>query len=183
MKFEHIPGEEWRDVPEYEGIYQVSHFGRVKRFGGTPRCRYDRIIKPRLSNTGYLTVSLSFNSVVKQKQIHQLVMQTFVGPQPEGVWVNHINGIKTDNRLQNLEYATPSENTQHAYDTGLRSKLYGTDNGKGFIDEETIYLIEIAYRYAFDEFGFSRAVLAQTFGVSRTTLTNIINRKERYSIK
>ncbi len=107
--------EEWRPVPGYP-FYKVSSIGRVL---GLKR---NKILKP-ISNRGYLVVKLGHPNLAYG--IHQLVCAAFIG---NGVWnrhlvVNHINGIKTDNRPENLEYVTISENTLHQYRTGLLSNI------------------------------------------------------------
>jgi NUMOD4 motif-containing protein/HNH endonuclease len=169
---------EWRDIPGYEGLYQISSAGRVKRLGGTPRRRYERYLRPLSHSSGYRQSCLSMNGVVKRYLIHQLVMLAFIG-EANGLWVNHKNGNKADNRLENLEYVTPGENNKHAYRTGLRAKLYGRKNGRGKLTDEDIYLIECSWKYARDMVG-SRRDIAKVFGVSQTTVTNIINRTGRF---
>ena len=105
--------EHWKDVPNYEGLYQVSNLGRVKslKFGK------DKILKPQEGKRGYMKVGLWKEGERKYSYVHRLIMLAFVGE--SDLQVNHKNGVKTDNCLENLEYCTASENTLHAYDTGL----------------------------------------------------------------
>jgi hypothetical protein len=120
--------EIWKDIKGWEGLYQVSNIGRIKSF---EKIQYptERILKQRL-RLGYLCVVL-YSGEVKNKKyylVHRLVAIAFI-PNPENKkWVNHINGIKADSRVENLEWVTPGENQKHAYDNGLRtvSKLQST---------------------------------------------------------
>lgn len=137
--------EIWKDIPEYEGLYQVSNIGRVKSFisnhgrkkGFIPHC--ERILKPASARGGYLRVRLThYDNTLHYFFIHRLVLMAFCGKIKNKRQVNHINGIKTDNRLENLEWVTQSENMKHTYriglekpcDNGLKKTVYMIKNGK-----------------------------------------------------
>lgn len=98
--------EVWKDIPGYEGLYQVSNLGRVKSL----RFNKEKILKQSFIK-GYYDIKLAKNKVGKRFSIHRLVYMTFKGPIPEGLQVNHINEIKSDNRPENLNLLTPKENT------------------------------------------------------------------------
>ena len=115
--------EIWKDIPNYEG-YQVSNLGRVKSLERFRKGKNDclvsvkeRILKLWISNSGYYQVALCKNSIKKIYNVHRLVYEVFNGSIPEGLQVNHINEIKTDNRTSNLNLMTPKENTN--YGTGI----------------------------------------------------------------
>lgn len=124
--------EIWKDIPEYEGSYKVSNKGRVKSFistfnGSERNIVKEKILKPAVGRDGYLKVRLTHcNKTLHSLFIHRLVLIAFKGYDKERLFVNHINGNKQDNRLENLEWVTPSENMKHAYRIGLEKPC---DNG------------------------------------------------------
>lgn len=112
--------EVWKDIPDYEGIYEVSNLGRVRRLNKS-QCKH-LSLKPDKGRKGYVRVKLYKDGRCKSFNVHRLVLMAFKGN--SNLTVNHINGIKTDNRLINLEYCSNHENILHATKNGLReSKL------------------------------------------------------------
>lgn len=123
--------EIWEDVKGYEGLYKVSKNGLIKSM---PKYRfnYELILKNTLNNSGYLVVALyGHKKSGSSLRVHRIVAQAFI-PNPENKKeVNHKNGIKTDNRLENLEWSTRSENALHSYKTGLqKSHRIGVSGSK-----------------------------------------------------
>lgn len=116
--------EVWKDVVGYEGIYFVSNIGNVKR--RRKRCA----LKSTINKYGYSLVVLSVNCKAKAITTHRLVAMAFIDNPENKKEVNHINGIKTDNRVDNLEWATREENMSHAVNSGLINydKLRGENN-------------------------------------------------------
>lgn len=134
--------EIWKDVIGYEGLYQISNLGKVKsldryifkdRWSGFHY--YGKILKPQIT-CGYPTVKLSKNKKYKSCSIHRLIAIHFI-PNPENKpQVNHINSIRNDNRIENLEWVTAQENIIHGYKYGYMKSpkamtgRFGKDNPK-----------------------------------------------------
>jgi hypothetical protein len=120
--------EVWKDiyfinngiVCDYRGLYQVSSWGRVKSSGNKSNHKEEKILKPSKDKRGYLQVSLRKNGTRKNFRVHRLVGVMFLHNSESKPYINHINGCKDDNRLENLEFCTNSENQIHAYQTGLQ---------------------------------------------------------------
>ena len=140
--------EEWKDVKGYEGLYQVSNCGNVKRLERTDtRCRQgfrifkERPLKPFLSH-GYWKVVLTRDSISHQKFVHRLVAEAFVPNKDDHKnQVNHIDGNKTNNFVSNLEWCTNQENMIHAFKNGLVPKRGKRINGCPRLTEEEKQMI------------------------------------------
>ena len=166
LKFlEDLPHEEWRDVVGYEGLYKVSNFGRVKSF-----CNNGvRILNPSSTeNPGYYVVNLTKNGNQRTRYVHILVAQAFL-PNPENKsYVNHINGDKLNNCVENLKWTTPMENARHAWETGLATSRKGSENKHSKLMPDQVRYIRKNYKPRDKEFG--RVALARKFGVSKSTI-------------
>ena len=121
--------EIWKDIKGFEEFYQVSSYGQVKsleRFfpagrGYKERLKKERILKQGKASSGYENVVLCKEEKKQTFTVHRLVAETFI-PNPENKKeVNHIDGDKTNNRVENLEWNTRSENALHAYKINLQS--------------------------------------------------------------
>ena len=112
----------WNPIRNFEDLYLISNNGMVRslekmirgRIFGYYSHRDEKILTPGLNSYGYHFYVLSRDKQKKTRLEHQLVADAFIGICPEGYQVNHINGIKLDNRVENLEYVTPLENTLHS---------------------------------------------------------------------
>ena len=118
----------WRPIKGYEGYYEVSNSGEIKSLertiivSGRSRKLKEKILKPKINNDGYVHIQFSRNGCYSTFTVHRLVAEAFLEIPDDKVFVNHINGNKLDNNVQNLEWVTRSENMQHAFKLGLCSK-------------------------------------------------------------
>ena len=163
--------EVWKDIPGYEGRYQVSDHGNVRSVDrevtcisasgiATVRRVPGRTLKPYINKyggRGHLFVSLGKYTV--PQPVHQLVLLAFVGPCPEGMEVCHGDGDPTNNRLDNLRYDTRSENIMDIYRVGGKVKKLTLED----IREITRLLAR----------GISGASIARQYDVTRTTISKI----------
>lgn len=118
--------EIWKPIINYEGLYEISNYGRVKSFlyyNGTD----ERILKPKRDKRNYLHVILSKDDKHKSFQVHRLVLETFVGPCPEGKEGCHNNGNPSDNFVGNLRWDTHSNNEKD-------KRLHGTKTNPIWLD-------------------------------------------------
>lgn len=172
--------EEWRDIPGHSG-YQVSHLGRIRSCwrcaNQHSRVRTDswRIRKLGRVGNGYLAVSLGMglNGKRQQKYVHRLVTLAFIGQCPDGLEVNHIDGVKTNNCATNLEYVTHAENERHSIRIGLRTMiepLRGQDHPRAKLTQQQADAIRRIYQ----EEKIGMANLARRFGVTKVVVSNIL---------
>lgn len=170
-----LDGEEWMDIEGYEGIFQVSNLGRIKsleriieRGGGQqPIFVCAKILNSKSHPSGYSYVKLSVKGCCKHLRVHRIVAMHFISNPNNLPHVNHINGIKTDNRVCNLEWCTAQENSVHAWKTGLQKKRLGSEipHSKKVIHKPT--------KRIFD----SITAVAKFHGFSDVQVRNYLNEK------
>ena len=141
--------ENWKPVVGYEGLYEVSDQGRVRSLDRVvPHARSGvmkrkgKILKQSpINQDGYLAIGLHRNGHQKKRMVHRLVLMAFVGPCPEGMEGCHNNGVNTDNRLENLRWDTPKENSEDIKRHGRNYWLNRDTCSKGhkYTEETTAY--------------------------------------------
>lgn len=121
--------EIWKDIPNYEGLYQISNLGNVKslyRITNNNHIIHEKILKPQDNNNGYLIVNLYKNNKMKAKLIHRLVAKTFIDNPNNYSYINHIDKNKSNNTVNNLEWCTQSYNV--IYSKGRKVNQYDKNN-------------------------------------------------------
>jgi hypothetical protein len=138
------------------------------------------LLRPDLKPNGYLAVYLQVEGEPRKRcYIHRLVFETFRSVIPEGLEINHRNGDRSDNRLENLELMTRSENMKHCYLelSPSLNRAKGASHYKAKLTEEDIHKV-----MAMAKEGVSRSAIAAQFGVSKTAISAIVNGKSWTSI-
>jgi hypothetical protein len=167
--------EAWQTIPGFVR-YQASTMGRL-RSTNYKNSGKTKLLHPALAVDGYLKTMLQEDSGrYRSWTVHKFVMLAFVGQVPVGLEVNHKNGVKTDNRIVNLEYVTRSQNVQHSFDNGLQKPLRGSANGFAKLTEVQVGEIR-KYRAAFVGRFYGRKELAKRYGVSVAHIKEIVNRR------
>lgn len=161
-----IRNETWKDISGYDGIYQVSDFGRVRSV------KKNRIMNQCKKSNGYLHLALSKNGEVKYFHVHRLVAMAFLPEVPGKGHVNHKDGIKDNNDVSNLEWCNRSENMQHAYDMRLQPVRYAMNSAARKLTENQVLCI-INLR----KNGELIKNIAAQYNVTATCISYIVNRK------
>lgn len=167
----------WKDIEGYEGFYQVSNMVKVRSLdrvvnnNGGKWLVKGRILKPNLNSHGYLQVILCKNGIHRAKTVHRLIAEAFIKNPNNYPQINHKNGIKTDNRVDNLEWCDQSHNMRHAYKNGLSSKI-GEKNSRAKLTKKQV--IEIKARLLV---GFKCVGLAKEYDVNPATISDIKTEK------
>lgn len=116
--FVDLPDEEWKTIPGFDGMYQISNFGRVRSYKGTHGGREDipKLMKEHLNTKRYNQLGFCYKGKMKRILVHRLVAEAFI-PNPENKpFINHKDGVRSHNHIDNLEWVTQSENMRHSYD-------------------------------------------------------------------
>lgn len=163
--------ERWRWVKGYEGLYLVSDMGRVLSTPKRGHCGELRTLKT--NRYGYKVVSLYKDGRGREFKVHRLVARAFIANTNNKPDVNHKNGIKTDNRAENLEWVTPSENMRHRYRVlGAKPTRYWLNKPRRFarvFTDDQVRKIRSDPR--------SSRTMAKELGVSKATILAIKNRR------
>lgn len=169
------PDEEWRDIPGYEGYYQVSNLGRVRsldrvvtRSGFDKRLK-GKILLGRVVDYGRIIVSLSKGGVVRRRKVHSLVMEAFVGPYPDGLEIRHLDGDPSNNCIDNLRYGTSKENARDKLRHG--TYIHGERHPLSRLKDEDI--LEIRRMYVSGE--ATQAEIGERYGIWQTHVGHIVH--------
>jgi len=169
--------EIWKDIEGYEGYYQVSNMGRVRSVdrvvennkGGYCQLK-GRLLKFHTTKKGYHRVNLNKNGKIKYFLVHRLVTQAFISNPESKPQVNHIDGVKTNNNVSNLEWCTPSENIKHSFESGLNNNK-GERHHKSKLNRDDVITIKLLYskgKHTLKDIG-------NMFNVHNSTISEIIN--------
>lgn len=153
---EKISAEKWRKIPGIDGDYSASSLGRLRNN------KLDRIVTGHQNLKGYIRVTIRANGKQRQLAAHRLVLSAFFGQ--SNLHCNHKNGIKNDNRLENLEYVTQGQNNHHALANGLRSQPKGEHHWKAKLNDKSVRYIRRSKRgprWLADKFKISLAVVGK----------------------
>lgn len=158
--------ENWKLISDTNGLYEVSDQARIRRTDkGT-------FLNPHLHNTSYMRVCMSIGGKIRNQYVHILVAHAFLGERPKGHDVNHKNGIKTDNRLENLEYL---DRKQHEYHTRYVLKRQRAPVGElhcnALLTEKTVREIHQMYSTG----NYTQNELAQRYSISLPAVNQILN--------
>jgi hypothetical protein len=167
--------EIWKPIKDYKN-YEVSNKGRVKNI------KTNRILKPHLNYSGYLIIGLKKEGKTSNKltscRVHRLVAQAFIPNEDNKPHVNHLDGIKTNNAISNLEWVTPHDNMIHAFYNGLSAIpliRHGMMHKNSKLTDDVVEYIRTHFISGDRKFG-GRA-LGRKFGVTKKTIIDIVNGK------
>ncbi len=164
---------ETADIKGYEGLYAITSSGKVwsyPKIHGTSSWP-GFWLKQNEDGSGYLFVSLQSNKVTKQPKVHRLVADSFI-PNPSGLpQVNHIDGNKLNNRIDNLEWITAADNIRHSFRIGLSSQV-GSKNAKAKLTESAVISIREGVLS-----GLTQRFFANKYSVSPAVINRVVRRK------
>ena len=166
--------EIWKEIPNYS-LYQCSNFGRIKTFNWK-NTGQTRIMKPAKDASGYLrTVLINDNGKYDTVKVHRIVASTFLIKKENDTEVNHKNAIKTDNRVDNLEWCTREENRNHSIENNLQYVLKGEEVGNSKLTEKDV--LEIRNHYEKNKPRYGRLALSKKYNVTECTIKEVISRR------
>lgn len=174
--------EIWKNIKGYETMYQVSNLGRVKSLARIRVCSNgnklpikERILQGHTDTKGYIQVELKTAQSRNIKCVHRLVAEAFIENPENKEQVNHIDGNKKNNCVDNLEWCTCTENIRHAWANGLHNAFHGEEHPNSKLTNEQVIWIKENYKKGDREFGAS--AISRRLGVSISPIYNIIHGK------
>lgn len=165
--------ERWKDVVGYEGLYQVSDYGRLKRMVSI-KCKKERIKKPVTTRNGRLSTTLYKNNIEQKMLIHRLVLMSFVGLPEADQITRHLDGNPMNNNLTNLRWGTHKENQQDSIKHGTKSDPprvdnSGSKNGQSKLTESQVSKIKVMAKAG----KYTQREIAEMFGITQQTVSDI----------
>lgn len=165
-----------KDIKGYEGLYAVTTNGKVwshpKLNGKSRRCGHWMKLH---TYKGYVYANLCKNGKYKNHLVHRIVGEAFLSKHRNDFEINHLNGVKNDNRIENLEWCSRAKNCQHAYTTGLHvhNGLKGEENPRSKLSGKDVEYIRAFIEPTADD----RKFLMDRFGIAKSTLSALLNNK------
>jgi len=166
----------WKDVKGYEGLYEVSDTGKIRSKDRDITYSNGRVhhykgeekkIQVR-KNSGYNTVNLFKNQKYVQKYVHILVAEAFIPEEDGKTQINHIDGNKSNNSVENLERCTPGDNIRHSFSTGLRDHVIGEGcNLSKITKEQALEIMDLL------DARYSRKEIENKTGIKYSTIKRI----------
>jgi len=179
--------ERWKRIINFPD-YKISSLGKIERITTKSGTRSGKILKQNYKKNGYVYICLTKNNKKYYKRVHRLVLETFNPIENiNKLECNHINGIKSDNRLENLEWCTRSENEKHAYKIGLKHqsierkkklsdlmkiKHRGEKNPRSKLTEKQVIQIKMLFKL-----GFRNKYISEKYNISIPTVSQIRTKK------
>ena len=134
--------ELWKEIQDFEG-YEISNLGNIRSWLSPHGIKSEPTLKKQyIQRSGYSYAGLMKEGKLFTKIVHRLVAKEFINNLYNKPDINHINGIKSDNRSENLEWVTKSENQIHAYKTGLQIKQFGENTSQAILNTEQVINIK-----------------------------------------
>lgn len=165
--------EIWKPIINYEGLYEISNYGKIKRFNRDKRYKSFKILKPQKTNKyGHKHIDLTKNNIRDSHLVHRLVLETFVGPCPLGMECRHLDGNPSNNRLDNLRWGTRLENMQDTIKHGTNFiKARGSKHRRAKLNE---WKVRVIIRLLGDGY-MTQQEIAKIFNISRPIISRIKN--------
>lgn len=159
--------EVWKDVKDYKGIYQVSNTGKVRRLKGSYRTKENRVLVNKTKNNGYKFVCLSTKGLYKYYHVHRLVAEAFIDNPENKKYVNHIDCNKSNNNVENLEWVTAKENSEHA----RKNTIFNCNNKTGIENKATKQIAQKDLNGNYLYFWDSVTSISNYYSISSTAIS------------
>ena len=166
--------EKWKTIPNTNGYYDISNKGRIRSYHnhGHNKLKTPRLLNWSLDVSGYEVKTISVDTKPVNIKAHRVIAEAFI-PNPENKpYINHLNSNPSDNRIENLEWCTASENTKHMFDTG-RKTLVGENHNQSILNRKKVKEIRKIYK----EQDITQKELGKKYGVTCHCISAVIRRK------